>query len=94
MVDELSLLMRQHGPEAAQSLRRNAWPELWNVALQIGPYESLQPLETRRIVRGEKTVWKPAAHPKRLALRALRRKLALEQRSEFRVGDAPGERFR
>lgn len=93
MVDGLPLLVRQHGPEPAQCLGRNARPELRNVALQIGSNGCLAPFETRRIVRREKAVGKPGAHPQRFALRAPRRNLAREQRRELDVGDAPGQRL-
>jgi hypothetical protein len=51
--------MREHGPEAALRLGRNAWSEHGNVALEVGPDEILPPVLTETIAGAEKASGKP-----------------------------------
>ena len=70
-VPGLSMVVRQHPPEAPQRVRRHLRPQPRNVALQEGARERLHPARPGRGRRRQPGARKPAAHPEPvLVLRA------------------------
>ena len=59
-VEHLSLIVRQHGPEAAEGLGRDTRPECGDVALEIGANEIEPPVETAFVGLRQKTFRKTA----------------------------------
>ena len=62
-VPDLSVPVREHRPEAAQSERRNGAPEIWNIPGEEGPDETVSPAAARGRRGGEIGTRKPAAQP-------------------------------
>ena len=62
-VEQLTLVMRQHLPEAMKRLGRHARPEGRKVPFQVGLNECESPLEAGGVVPGQVAVGKPTARP-------------------------------
>jgi hypothetical protein len=62
-VEQASLHMGKHRPEAMQRGRRNARTKLGYVALQVGANEILPSDQTARFVIGQEALRQSAAHP-------------------------------
>ena len=62
-VELCCLVVGEHRPKTPQCFSGNAWPELWNVALQIRANEILPPFKTVRVIACKKTGRKPTARP-------------------------------
>ncbi len=90
-VEQPSLLMREHRPEATQRLGRDARPELRDIALEVRPDEIGAPAQALPVGRGKQALGKAAAEPERVESLAAR--LAGIERGEFQVADAPGRRL-
>ena len=65
-VEQAALLVREHRPEPAQGLRRDARPELRDVALEVGADELRAPAQARRVGSGQQALRKAAAQPERV----------------------------
>src|SRR5437879_3486002 len=61
------MVVRQHGPKAAQSRRRDADPELRQVSLQKCPHKIPPPVLTGRLRARQKGGGKAAAQPEAIA---------------------------
>ena len=81
--------MREHGPEPAQRVGRDARPERRDVTFQVGADEALAPDRAVGVGRGENAARESASNPQP-HLVALRQ-LADVQRTEIQVRDAAGE---
>src|SRR5919106_1339576 len=90
-VEQTALLVREHRPEPAQGLRRDAWPELRDVALEVGADEIRAPAQARRVRCGQQTFRKPTAQPQ--GIEALATNLAGVERGELQIADASRERL-
>ena len=66
-IQQTPLVVGQHGPEAAQSLGRNAWSQLGDVALQIGANELFTPDAAAGVIGGLHAVGEAAANPEAFA---------------------------
>jgi len=58
--------VREHRPEPAKGLGRDARTELRDVALEVGANEIRAPAQARRIGSGQQAFREPAAQPERI----------------------------
>jgi hypothetical protein len=86
-----SVSASEHGPEAAKRLDGDAWPELGDVALQIGADKIRSPGGTARVAVGQEAARESASIPE-LRLFA-GGQLQEVERGELEVRDASGEAF-
>lgn len=90
-IHEAALMMREHGPEATQSLGRQTRAEGWNIALEIRSNKVPSPAQTRALALCRITFGETASPPERIERSGAG--LAELQRSQLEVRDAPRERF-
>jgi hypothetical protein len=86
------MIVRDHRPEASQSLRRDRDAELRNIPFEKGAYEVIAPSHAGGFIRGKKRSWKSAAQPKTGAL--LRTHFSKVKPGQVYESDAPGKRLR
>lgn len=91
-VPDLPMIVRDHRPEASQSLRRDRDAELRNIPFEKGAYEVIAPSHAGGFIRGKKRSWKSAAQPKTGAL--LRTHFSKVKPGQVYESDAPGKRLR
>jgi len=70
VVEQTTLDMGQHGPQATQGGRRNTGSEGRNVPFQVGRDEGFAPAQAGRIVRRQPRQREPTAHPERMQVGA------------------------
>ena len=83
--------MRQHRPEPAQGLRRDARPELRDVALEVGTDEIRAPAQARRVGSGQQTLWKSTAQPE--CVESLATDFNRVERCQLQIANASCERL-
>ena len=89
-----ALQVRQHGPKAAQRLRRNPPPELGDVPLQVGADEIEPPPETGCVIPGQEALRESATKPQSpKAIRGGLPNFQHVQRIEMQVAHPPGQRL-
>src|SRR5580658_2849334 len=88
-IQNLSLIVRQHGPESPQRLSRYARAKLRNIALQIGSNKIPSPEQTGVVGFRQKASRKSTPNPERLK----RGRIDLQgiEGAEFEIGDTPGQ---
>lgn len=62
-VPDLAVVVGQHGPEAGQRGGRNAYPPLWQVALEQGADEASPPARAAGLAIGKVSAWESASAP-------------------------------
>ncbi len=83
--------MREHRPEPVEGLRRDARPELRDVALEVGADEILAQQEALVVRACQETVGEAPAEPERLAPSLPAAGLEDVERTHVHVGDATGQ---